>query len=109
MEGEASLNCRRVEVCLARQLEIRKQELRTFVVKRSVSHIHFVLGFVMLMTIAGLLAPSRFHDLAGLLTALISLAGVVIAASTRSTGRAIELGRSDIPMSAGKCRPPAEK
>jgi hypothetical protein len=77
------------EVCARRQIEIRDQELRSFVVKQSVIRIHCVVAFALTLIAAELSGLLRAHGSGNALAAFIAIASLVIATSTRTIGRAV--------------------
>jgi pyruvate carboxylase len=77
-------------ICARRQIEVRGQELRAFVVKQSVVRIHCVVAFAMLLIAAELFGLARGHSDGQILAAFIAVATFVIAASTRSIGCSVE-------------------
>jgi hypothetical protein len=76
------------EVCSNRQIEVLDQKLRTFVVKHSVIRIHCVASFMLILIAAEVFGPVQVRG--RLLAAFMLLAAAIIAASTRSIGKAIK-------------------
>jgi hypothetical protein len=87
--GQVTLSRAHAEVCVRRQVDSREQELRSFIVKHSVVRIHFVVAFAMVLIAGELFLPVRPHGGREVLVALITVAGLVIRASTRTIGRAV--------------------
>lgn len=77
------------EVCARRQIEVKDQELRSYVVKHSVIRIHCIVVFAIIVLAVELFRSSLFHGDGHALAAVIAIVGLVIAASTRSIGRAV--------------------
>jgi hypothetical protein len=85
IEGKTSLVSMHAEVCAKRQIEIKDQELREFVVKHSVMRIHCMLVLAMILIAMELFGPVRADALA----AFVAVASLVIATSTKSIARAL--------------------
>jgi hypothetical protein len=81
------------ETCAKRQIEMKDQELRSFVVKHSLVQIYCVIVIALILIAAKLLEPVRVHLSGDIDTASMDFAGAAIAASTRSIGRAIAHSR----------------
>jgi hypothetical protein len=77
------------DICAKRQIEIQDQELRSFVVKHSVVRIHCVVAFALTLIGLELLRPAQVHANEDVLGALMAVASLVIALSTRTIGRSV--------------------
>jgi uncharacterized membrane protein len=82
------------EVCARRQIEIKDQELRSFVVKQSVIRIHCVVVFALALIAAELFGLFRAHGSGNALAAFIAITSLVIATSTRTIGGAVTRQRN---------------
>lgn len=89
VDGETDRSRIFTEICAKRQIEVRDQELRSFVVKHSVVRIHCVVAFVLTLIGLELLRPAQVQANEDVLAALMTVAGLVIALSTRIIGRSI--------------------
>lgn len=72
------------ELCATRRIEMEDQKLRSFVVKHSVYRMHVVVVF-------GLITLAKIAD-REVLAAVVTVVGLVTAASTRSIGSAVRHG-----------------
>jgi hypothetical protein len=88
-DGDPDLSGLYAEVCARRQIEIRDQELRAFVVKQSVIRIHCVVAFALTLIAAELFGLFRAQGSVDALAAFIAIASLAIATSTRTIGRAV--------------------
>jgi Fe-S cluster biosynthesis and repair protein YggX len=80
------------DVCAERQREVREQEMRNFVIRHSVFRIHGVSAFVMILLVCVSVGRSAKAGQVEIVSAMITIAGLIIAASSHSIGRA--LGRT---------------
>lgn len=87
--GEKKRNERHGELCATREIALRDQELRSFVIKHSVVRIHCVLAFGLAFIAALLFAPVQASAGDDVLKALLLLAGSTIGSSVWSIGRAV--------------------
>ena len=85
LDGEFENSATYAEVCATRQIELRDQRLRSFVVRHSVVRLHCVLVFVIVLLAVALIRTVRAEVFAGALM----LASMFIAASTKSINGAI--------------------
>ena len=93
-DGAADLTAMHAEVCSRRQIEIKDQELRSFVVKQSVIRIHCVVAFALVLIAAELFGLFRADARGNALVAFIAVASLAIATSTRTIGRAVAQWRN---------------
>lgn len=77
------------DVCAQRQLAIREQKMRAFVVRHSVLRIHAVVVFAMLFLVAALFRHFPVLGVVEIISAITAVAGLVIGASTYSIGKAL--------------------
>ena len=89
---EDTLSDQYADVCVQRQIEVREQELRDFVVRHSVFRIHGVSALAMALLVWVVSARFELLNHAEIVLAVITVASLVIAASAYSIG--IALGRS---------------
>jgi hypothetical protein len=92
-KGEAVQSRLHEEVCRRRQAEANAHELREFVIKHSVFRIHYIVVFAMVVIGIALFQPAGVDVERDALAAFIAIASLVIAASTRSIGRAVPQNR----------------
>lgn len=85
----ANLSTVHAETCTQRQIDIKDQELRSFVVRQSVIRIHCVVAFALTLIAAELFGPVRAQGSGDALGAFIAIASLVIATSARTIGRAV--------------------
>ena len=90
------------DVCARREIEIRDQELRSFVVRRSLLQSHFVVGFAMILAVIALLGPPRIRFGPDVLAAFITFAGFVIAGSTSSIKTAVDRHHAGHPRATNR-------
>jgi hypothetical protein len=88
-KGETVQSRLHEEVCRRRQAEAHAHELRRFVIKHSVFRIHYIVVFAMVVIGIALFRPAGVHVDRDALVAFIGIASLVIAASTRSIGKAV--------------------
>ena len=82
--GSAKASEAHADVCARRQIEIRDQELRSLVVRRSLLQTHCVIAFGILLILLALLGPASIRLDRDVLCAFITLSSFVIAASASS-------------------------
>ena len=85
LEGELKNSRKHEEVCATRQIQLSDQKLRVFVVRHSVLRIHCALVFAIVLVALTLVGPIP----AELLVAALTLASIIVAASSRSINGAI--------------------
>ena len=77
------------DACAKRQIEVRDQQLRSFVVKHSVIRIHCLVGLVCISIALALLQPGRAKLGGSVLGTIVIFLNVVILASSRTIARAL--------------------
>ena len=77
------------DACAKRQIEVRDQQLRSFVVKHSVIRIHCLVGLACIIIALALLQPGRANLGGSVLVTIVIFLNVVILASSRTIARAL--------------------
>ena len=84
------------DVCAQRQLAIREQKMRAFVVRHSIFRIHVVVAFAMLFLVAVSFGSSPILADAAIIPAMIAVASLITFASTYCIGKALRTDQGKV-------------